>query len=54
MVFKSDPDSPLTYGLGVLTLGGGGVNFPGDPGKQGRVHAAEGLTRKSPNEPQAA
>jgi long-chain fatty acid transport protein len=27
------PDgSPLTYGLGLATLGGGGVNFPGDLG----------------------
>jgi long-chain fatty acid transport protein len=25
-------DSPLTFGLGLLALGGGGVNFPGDPG----------------------
>ncbi|MGQ0635647.1 MAG: OmpP1/FadL family transporter [Planctomycetaceae bacterium] len=24
-------DSPLTYGLGVITLAAGGVNFPGDP-----------------------
>jgi long-chain fatty acid transport protein len=31
VVYKSDPDSPLTYGLGLLSLGGGGVNFPGDP-----------------------
>ncbi len=25
-------DSPLTYGMGLTALGGGGVNFPGDPG----------------------
>src|SRR6476619_5735172 len=31
VVYKIDPDSPLTYGLGLLSLGGGGVNFPGDP-----------------------
>jgi long-chain fatty acid transport protein len=31
-VVYSPQDSPLTYGLGILSLGGGGVNFPGDPG----------------------
>jgi long-chain fatty acid transport protein len=31
VVFKNEPDSPLTYGLGLFSLGGGGVNFPGDP-----------------------
>jgi long-chain fatty acid transport protein len=31
VVFKTDPESSLTYGLGLLALGGGGVNFPGDP-----------------------
>jgi long-chain fatty acid transport protein len=31
VVFKEDPESPLTYGLGLFALGGGGVNFPGDP-----------------------
>lgn len=25
-------ESRLTYGLGLATIGGGGVNFPGDPG----------------------
>ncbi len=25
-------ESRLTYGLGLFTLGGGGVNYPGDPG----------------------
>lgn len=29
VVYQQD-DSPLTYGLGLATLGGGGVNFPGD------------------------
>lgn len=31
VVYQPD-DSPLTYGLGLTTLGGGGVNFPGDRG----------------------
>jgi long-chain fatty acid transport protein len=30
-VVYRDDDSPLTYGLGIFALGGGGVNFPGDP-----------------------
>lgn len=31
-VVYGEDGSPLTYGLGILALGGGGVNFPGDPG----------------------
>lgn len=30
MVYRPD-DSRLTYGIGILALGGGGVNFPADP-----------------------
>ncbi|MFO0806500.1 MAG: outer membrane protein transport protein [Gemmataceae bacterium] len=30
VVSKLDNDSPLTFGMGLLALGGGGVNFPGD------------------------
>jgi long-chain fatty acid transport protein len=30
LVYQPD-DSRLTYGMGIFTLGGGGVNFPGDP-----------------------
>lgn len=30
LVYQPD-DSRLTYGMGLTTLGGGGVNFPGDP-----------------------
>jgi long-chain fatty acid transport protein len=30
MVYQPD-DSRLTFGMGLFTLGGGGVNFPGDP-----------------------
>lgn len=29
-VVSQPEDSPFTYGLGLATLGGGGVNFPGD------------------------
>lgn len=29
MVYQPD-DQPLTFGMGLMTLGGGGVNFPGD------------------------
>ena len=32
IVSKLDESSPLTYGFGLLSLGGGGVNFKGDPG----------------------
>lgn len=31
VVSKLDDESPLTFGLGLIALGGGGVNFPGDP-----------------------
>jgi long-chain fatty acid transport protein len=31
VVSKLDEGSPFTFGLGLLALGGGGVNFPGDP-----------------------
>ncbi len=31
-VVYAPEDSPLAYGLGLIALGGGGVNFPGDPG----------------------
>ncbi len=31
VVYQQD-DSRLTYGMGLLTLAGSGVNFPGDPG----------------------
>lgn len=30
MVFQLEEGSPLTLGFGLLALGGGGVNFPGD------------------------
>lgn len=30
VVSKLDPESDVTYGLGLIALGGGGVNFPGD------------------------
>ena len=30
-VVLQQEDSPLTFGLGLSTLGGGAVNFPGDP-----------------------
>jgi long-chain fatty acid transport protein len=30
-VFQMEECSPLTFGFGLLALGGGGVNFPGDP-----------------------
>lgn len=30
LVSKLDAESPLTFGFGLLALGGGGVNFPGD------------------------
>ncbi len=32
IVYKQNDDDRLTFGLGVFTLGGGGVNFPGTPG----------------------
>lgn len=32
VVYQADDGGPLTYGMGLNTLGGGGVNFPGDPG----------------------
>ncbi len=31
VVSKLDPESPVTFGVGLLALGGGGVNYPGDP-----------------------
>lgn len=31
VVSKLDEGSPLTFGFGLLALGGGGVNYPGDP-----------------------
>lgn len=31
VVSKLDDESPLTFGFGLLALGGGGVNYPGDP-----------------------
>lgn len=31
VVSKLDPESPWTFGFGLIALGGGGVNFPGDP-----------------------
>lgn len=30
VVSKLDEESPVTFGLGLIALGGGGVNFPGD------------------------
>ncbi|QDU23904.1 OmpP1/FadL family transporter [Urbifossiella limnaea] len=30
VVSKLDEESPLTFGTGLIALGGGGVNFPGD------------------------
>lgn len=30
VVFKRDEESPITLGTGLIALGGGGVNFPGD------------------------
>lgn len=30
LVTKLDEESPLTFGTGLIALGGGGVNFPGD------------------------
>lgn len=30
VVTKLDPESPFTFGFGMVALGGGGVNFPGD------------------------
>ncbi len=30
LVSKLDDESPLTFGFGLIALGGGGVNFPGD------------------------
>jgi long-chain fatty acid transport protein len=30
VVSKLDENSPLTFGFGLLSIGGGGVNFPGD------------------------
>ncbi len=30
VVSKLDDESPITFGLGLMALGGGGVNFPGD------------------------
>ncbi len=32
IVSKMDEESPLTIGFGLVALGGGGVNFPGDAG----------------------
>jgi long-chain fatty acid transport protein len=32
VVYKQNDDDRLTFGLGLMTLGGGGVNFPGSPG----------------------
>jgi long-chain fatty acid transport protein len=32
LVYQLEDGSPVTYGFGLLSLGGGGVNFPGDPG----------------------
>ena len=32
VVYQPEDDSRLAYGMGLFTLGGGGVNFPGDPG----------------------
>ncbi|MFO0824545.1 MAG: outer membrane protein transport protein [Gemmataceae bacterium] len=31
VVSKLDEESPFTFGTGLIALGGGGVNFPGDP-----------------------
>lgn len=31
VVTKLDEESPMTFGFGLIALGGGGVNFPGDP-----------------------
>lgn len=30
LVSKLDEESPMTFGMGLIALGGGGVNFPGD------------------------
>jgi long-chain fatty acid transport protein len=32
VVYQSEDNDRITYGLGLFTLGGGGVNFPGSPG----------------------
>lgn len=32
VVYQSENNDRLTFGLGLFTLGGGGVNFPGTPG----------------------
>ncbi|VTU00818.1 Membrane protein involved in aromatic hydrocarbon degradation OS=Rhodopirellula baltica SH28 GN=RBSH_00689 PE=4 SV=1: Toluene_X [Gemmataceae bacterium] len=32
VVSKLDEGSPFTFGMGLIALGGGGVNFPGDAG----------------------
>jgi long-chain fatty acid transport protein len=32
IVYKQNDDDKLTFGLGLFTIGGGGVNFPGTPG----------------------
>lgn len=31
VVSKLDEESPFTFGFGMIALGGGGVNYPGDP-----------------------
>lgn len=32
IVYKQNDDDRMTFGLGLFTIGGGGVNFPGTPG----------------------